>query len=150
MENSDKIEKNDNLDDSKVEQFPLLEETYKTTKDVRILLKDKLVEIVKDMKINPDEKALQTQAKISIIAQLETIINDMDAQSEKREKLKLASKSNDSSENLNKLVTQFLYKLNPQNIKLMSEEKSNIEEAEKAIEAIAETDGVEILPGEMS
>lgn len=119
------------------------------TQEVRETLKTKLMDVIQavSFKIDPNEKALQTQAKISIIHKAAELLNDMDSQTFQFEKLKLSKKDNDINENQNKLVADFLLKFNP-NI-TVSTTKTNVDEADKEIEKLMSNEEMAVLPGEV-
>lgn len=129
--------------------FAPTQKKLEKTQDVREVLKTKLMEVIEsvDFKIRPDEKAIQTQAKIGIIHKASELLNDMDSQVFQFEKLKLSKKDNDVNENQNKLVADFLLKFNPN--KIINTIKSNVDEADKEIEKIMSTDELAVLPGEV-
>lgn len=120
------------------------------TQKVRELLKNKLIEVIEatTFKINPDEKAIQTQAKIGIIHKASELLNDMDNQTFTFEKLKISKKDTDINANQSKLVADFLLKFNPS--VQINATPSNIEEADEEIERIMAAQNLEILPGEVS
>ena len=120
------------------------------TQKIRELLKDKLIEVIEatTFKINPDEKAIQTQAKIGIIHKASELLNDMDNQTFTFDKLKLSKKDTDINANQNKLVAEFLLKFNPS--VQVSANPTNIDSADEEIEKIMTAQNLEILPGEVS
>lgn len=130
--------------------FAPVKENLDNTQAVREILKDKLMQVIQDVnfKINPDEKAIQTQAKIGIIHKASELLNDMDNQVFTFEKLKLSKKDTDINANQNKIVADFLLKYNP-TIKA-SLTPSNIEIADEEIEKVIQSEKIEILPGEVS
>lgn len=121
--------------------------SFDETQNDRKKIKNKLMDIIEDMKINFDDKAMTNQVKVSVISTAASILNDMDNQVTSFEKLKLSKKENDGEKKYSELIVNFLNKMQHETPTKKAEKHDVPSDAD--MDRVFKEKCNEILPGEI-